>query len=163
MSTTTAASLQEQVRARQGQVEQLLHSAIESGGEGLHTLALLQWDGGGSVTVLAVDGRSGQLGLSPGQQPLLGVGMAGALGHAFLGLCASDEPAALPMRVHSPADRDGEMLLCPVGCSRGERREDLLLALYDADAAANGSDQRLRRQTQLQLIARRLGDVRSGP
>jgi len=163
MSTTTAASLQEQVRARQGQVEQLLRSAIESGGEGLHTLALLQWDGGGSVTVLAADGRHGQLALTPGQQPLLGVGMARALGHASLGLCASDEPAALPMRVHSPADRDGEMLLCPVGCSRGERREGLLLALYDADAAANGSDQRLRRQTQLQLIARRLGDVLSGP
>jgi hypothetical protein len=163
ISTTTAATLQEQVSARQAQVQALLQSAIESSGDGLHTLALLQWDGGGSVTVLAADGRHGQLALTPGQQPLLGVTMAGALGHASLGLCASDEPAALPMRVHSPADRDGEMLLCPVGCSRGERREGLLLALYDADAAANGSDQRLRRQTQLQLIARRLGDVLSGP
>jgi hypothetical protein len=162
-TTTTAATLQEQVSARQAQVQTLLRTAIESGGDGLHTLALLQWEGGGSVTVLAADGRHGQLALTPGQQPLLGVTMAGALGHASLGLCASDEPAALPMRVHSSADRDGEMLLCPVGCSRGERREGLLLALYDTDAAANGSDQRLRRQTQLQLIARRLGDVLSEP
>lgn len=163
MSTTTAATLQELVRAHQGQVQTLLRSAIESSGDGLHTLTVLQWEGGGSVTVLAADGRHGQLALTPGQQPLLGVEMAEALGHASLGLCASDEPGTLPMRVHSPADRDGEMLLCPVGCSRGERREGLLLGLYDADAAATGSHQRQRRQTRLQLIARRLGDVLSGP
>jgi hypothetical protein len=70
MSTTTAATLQEQVRARQGQVQTLLRTAIESGGDGLHTLALLQWEGGGSVTVLAADGRHGQLALTPGQQPV---------------------------------------------------------------------------------------------
>jgi len=52
-------------------------------------LVLLQWEGGGGVTVLAADGRDGQLALTPGQQPLLGVEIAEALGHAALGLCAS--------------------------------------------------------------------------
>ncbi|MEN9541147.1 MAG: hypothetical protein RLZZ459_1238, partial [Cyanobacteriota bacterium] len=46
-TTTTAATLQEQVSARQAQVQTLLRTAIESGGDGLHTLALLQWEGGG--------------------------------------------------------------------------------------------------------------------
>jgi hypothetical protein len=82
MSTTTAATLQEQVRAHQGQVQTLLRSAIESSGDDLHTLSLLQWEGGGSATVLAADGRHGQRALTPGQQPLLGVEMAEALGHA---------------------------------------------------------------------------------
>ncbi len=91
----TPSTLQEQVRAHQGQVQTLLRSAIESSGDGLHTLSLLQWEGGGSATVLAADGRHGQRALTPGQQPLLGVEMAEALGHAALGLCASDKSGAL--------------------------------------------------------------------
>jgi hypothetical protein len=159
MSTTTAATLQEQVRARQGQVQTLLRTAIESGGGGLHTLALLQWEGGGSVTVLAADGRHGQLALTPGQQPLLGVEIADALGHAALGLCASDAPSALPLAVRSVTTGKGRLLLCPVGCSTTGRTQGLLLALYDTGPTESGGEQQLRQQKQLQLISQRLGQL----
>ena len=159
MSSTTAATLQEQVRARQGQVQTLLRTAIESGGDGLHTLALLQWEGGGSVTVLAADGRHGQLALTPGQQPLLGVEIADALGHAALGLCASDAPSALPLAVRSATTGKGMLLLCPVGCSTTGRTQGLLLALYDIGAPESGGEQQLRQQKQLQLISQRLGQL----
>ena len=163
MSTTTAATLQEQVRAHQGQVQTLLRTAIESGGDGLHTLALLQWEGGGSVTVLAADGRHGQLALTPGQQPLLGVEIADALGHAALGLCASDAPSALPLAVRSLTTGQGRLLLCPVGCSTTGRTQGLLLALYDIGASESGGEQQLRQQKQLQLISQRLGDLLNRP
>ncbi|MCP9891646.1 hypothetical protein KBY57_11360 [Cyanobium sp. Aljojuca 7D2] len=159
MSTTTTATLQEQVRARQGQVQSLLRTAIESGGDGLHTLALLQWEGGGSVTVLAADGRHGQLALTPGQQPLLGVEIADALGHAALGLCASDAPSALPLAVRSMTTGKGMLLLCPVGCSTTGRTQGLLLALYDTGPTESGGEQQLRQQKQLQLISQRLGQL----
>jgi hypothetical protein len=159
MSTTTAATLQEQVRARQGQVQTLLRTAIESGGDGLHTLALLQWEGGGSVTVLAADGRHGQLALTPGQQPLLGVEIADALGHAALGLCASDAPSALPLAVRSVTTGKGRLLLCPVGCSTTGRTQGLLLALYDTGPTESGGEQQIRQQKQLQLISQRLGQL----
>jgi hypothetical protein len=159
MSTTTAATLQEQVRARQGQVQTLLRSAIESGGDGLHTLALLHWEGGGSVTVLAADGRHGQLALTPGQQPLLGVEIADALGHAALGLCASDAPSALPLAVRSVTTGKGMLLLCPVGCSTTGRTQGLLLALYDTGPPESVGEQQLRQQKQLQLISQRLGQL----
>ncbi len=159
MSTTTAATLQEQVRARQGQVQTLLRTAIESGGDGLHTLALLQWEGGGSVTVLAADGRHGQLALTPGQQPLLGVEIADALGHAALGLCASDAPSALPLAVRTVTTGKGMLLLCPVGCSTTGRTQGLLLALYDTVPPESGGEQQLRQQKQLQLISQRLGQL----
>jgi hypothetical protein len=159
MSTTTAATLQEQVRARQGQVQTLLRTAIESGSDGLHTLALLQWEGGGSVTVLAADGRHGQLALTPGQQPLLGVEIADALGHAALGLCASDAPSALPLAVRTVTTGKGRLLLCPVGCSTTGRTQGLLLALYDTGPTESGGEQQLRQQKQLQLISQRLGQL----
>ncbi|MDM7953884.1 MAG: hypothetical protein QUV07_11820 [Cyanobium sp. CZS 25K] len=159
MSTTTAATLQEQVRARQGQVQTLLRTAIETGGDGLHTLALLQWEGGGSVTVLAAVGRHGQLALTPGQQTLLGVEIADALGHAALGLCASDAPSALPLAVRSVTTGKGMLLLCPVGCSTTGRTQGLLLALYDTGPTESGGEQQLRQQKQLQLISQRLGQL----
>ena len=51
-STSPPQTLQEQVAAHQGQVQALLRTAIETSGDGLHTLALLQWDGGSGATVL---------------------------------------------------------------------------------------------------------------
>ena len=63
------------------------------------------------MTVLAADGRHGQLALTPGQQPLLGVEIADALGHAALGLCASDAPSALPLAVRSVTTGKGMQLL----------------------------------------------------
>ena len=53
MSTTHLQTLQEQVSAHQSQVHSLLRSAIETGGDGLHTLALLQWDGGSGTAAAA--------------------------------------------------------------------------------------------------------------
>jgi hypothetical protein len=177
MRTTAAVTLQEQVRAHQGQVQTLLRHAIEASGDGLHTLALLQWDGGGSVTVLAADGRHGQLALTPGQQRLLDVEIAEALGHAALGLCASDAASALPLAVRSVSTSGGMLLLCPVRCSATGRHQGLLLALHDAGPANAGSqqqqqqgqqhnqgqEQQQRQQKQLQLIAQRLGELLSTP
>ncbi len=164
MSTTTAATLQEQVTARQPQIQALLRSAIEANRSGLHTLALLQWDGGGSVTVLAADGRHGQLALTPGQQPLLGVEIAEALGHVALGLCASEEPGDLPVPVRSQAGGLGDAelaFLCPVGCSSTNTRA-LLLGLYETQTPVAGSQTQQRQQEQLLLLARRLGDLLAG-
>ena len=167
ISTTTAATLQEQVSARQPQIQAFLRSAIESNRSGLHTLALLQWDGGSSVTVLAADGRSGQLALTPGQQPLLGIEMAEALGHVALGLCATEGPGSLPITVPTSAGSDGVLLLCPVGCSGRPLTRALLLGLHDpptnrlqrSEARGYGPD---RQQEQLLLIARRLGQLLDG-
>ena len=149
MSTTTAQTLQEQVSARQPQVQTLLH-----------------WDGGSSVTVLAADGRSGQLALTPGQQPLLGIEMAEALGHVALGLCATEGPGALPITVPTPAGSDGVLLLCPVGCSGRPSARALLLGLHDPPANQQGRETLGhgpdRQQEQLLLIARRVGQLLDG-
>jgi len=167
MSTTSATSLQQQVAARQPRIQELLRTAIESSGSGLHTLALLQWSGGSSVTVLAADGRSSQLGMAPGQQPLLGVDMAEALGHVALGLCASEAPAALPITVRTPSGSEGVMLLCPVGCSGRSSSRALLLGLHDPPSASqkpsNPGQQPSGQQAQLLLIAQRLGELLSNP
>ena len=159
MRATPPLTLQQQVSAQQSQVQALLRSVLESSGDGLHTLALLQWEGGGSVTVLAADGRHGQLGLTPGQQPLLGVEMAEALGHAALGLCASDHAGALPLAVRSPAGSNGVILLCPVGCSSAGRSRGLLLALFDHQRPEHPAALQQRQQKQLQLISQRLGQL----
>ena len=180
MRTTAEVTLQEQVRAHQGQVQTLLRSAIEASGDGLHTLALLQWEGGGSVTVLAADGRHGQLALRPGQQRLLDVEIAEALGHAALGLCASDAASALALR--SVSTSGGMLLLCPVRCSATGRNQGLLLALHDTEPPQAASqqqqqqqqhnqgqeqrqqqqEQRERQQKQLQLIAQQLAELLAG-
>ena len=169
MSTTTAQTLQQQVSARQPQIQALLRSAIETNRSGLHTLALLQWDGGSGVSVLAADGRQGQLALTPGQQPLLGVEMAEALGHLALGLCASKGSGTLSLPVGSQAgDASAEAdaglaWLCPVGCaSTSNGMRALLLGLYAPAAQSSAQQeqghrrQEQQQQVQLQLIARRL-------
>jgi len=170
MASPQAQSLQEQVRARQGQVQTLLRSAIETNRSGLHTLALLQWNGGSSAVVLAADGRSSQLGMTPGQQPLLGVEMAEALGHVALGLCATESPQALPIGstpVAGAAADAGVALLCPVGCSSQTPGRALLLGIYGQAGPdpQPGSTKALppeQQQEQLLLIARRLGELLDG-
>jgi len=173
MSTTPAPTLQEQVAAHQGQVQSLLRTAIDSSGDGLHTLVLLRWDGGSSATVLVGAGRAGQLELSADQPLLLGVEMAAALGHLALGLCASEQPEALPLPQDSGASAGASRaatasaaLLCPVGCGTTSRQRALLLSLYDQRPslpAPNGEsgdgERQLRRQQALLLIARRLGEL----
>jgi hypothetical protein len=170
ISTTHLQTLQEQVAAHQSQVQSLLRTAIETSGDGLHTLALLQWDGGGSATVLAAAGRLSQQGLAAEQELLLGVEMAGALGHLALGLCASEQPEALPLHPDpdaSAGSRATLALLCPVGCGNRSGQRALLLSLYDGrqspaqTASHTGASEKeqWRRQEELLLIARRLGEL----
>jgi len=175
ISTTHLQTLQEQLAAHQSQVQALLRTAIETSGDGLHTLALLQWDGGGSATVLAAAGRLSQQGLAAEQELLLGVEMASALGHLALGLCASEQPEALPLNPDPGASTSGKTavaLLCPVGCGNRRGQRALLLSLYDERPAllprearpgpglrAESEREPWRRQEQLLLIARRLGEL----
>jgi hypothetical protein len=153
-------SLTERVVQHKAQIQTLLRTSLEGNDEGLHTLVLLQWSGGSSATVLAAAGRDGQLGLTPGQEPLLGVEMADALGHLALGLCASEQPEALPIRSAS-ASATGAALLCPVGCGSSPQNRPLLLSLYDEPPGVGASSQprQLRRQQELLLIAQRLGEL----
>ena len=154
-------SLTDRVEQRKAQIQTFLRTALEDNGEGLHTLVLLVWEGGSSATVLAAAGRDGQLGLTPGQQSLLGVEMASALGHLALGLCVSEQPEALPIR--SPRSSvSGAALLCPVGCGSSSQNRPLLLSLYDDNPAASVEPtqrRQLRRQQALLLIAQRLGEL----
>ena len=170
ISSTHLQTLQEQVAAHQSQVQSLLRTAIEISGDGLHTLALLQWDGGSSATVLAAAGRLSQLGLSVDQELLLGVEMASALGHLALGLCASEQPEALPLHPDpdaSTSDKATLALLCPVGCGNRTSQRALLLSLYDerqspaqtASHTGASEKEQWRRQEELLLIARRLGEL----
>jgi len=170
ISSTHLQTLQEQVAAHQSQVQSLLRTAIETSGDGLHTLALLQWDGGSSATVLAAAGRLSQHGLSADQELLLGVEMAGALGHLALGLCASEQPEALPLFPDPDASagtRATVALLCPVGCGNRSGQRALLLSLYDerqspaqrAGQSGASEKEQWRRQEELLLIARRLGEL----
>lgn len=162
-STSPPQTLQEQVAAHQGQVQALLRTAIETSGDGLHTLALLQWDGGSGATVLVAAGRLNQQGLAAEQELLLGVEMAGALGQLALGLCASEQPEALPLTpdpAASPSSKATAALLCPVGCGTRSRQRALLLSLYDkraeeVPAAVQSPD----RERELLLLARRLGEL----
>ncbi len=157
-------NLTDRVEQRKAKIQTLLRTALESNGEGLHTLVLLRWEGGTSVTVLAAAGRDGQLGLTPGQQPLLGVEMADALGHLALGLCATEQPEALPIRT-SGGSLAGAALLCPVGCAASATSRLLLLSLYDErpPQPKKPSIDEQRRQQELLLIAQRLGELLGGP
>lgn len=173
-STTPPQTLQEQVAAHQGQVQALLRTAIETSGDGLHTLALLQWDGGSGATVLVAAGRLNQQGLAAEQELLLGVEMAGALGQLALGLCASEQPEALPLTPDPAGSINSKAtaaLLCPVGCGTRTRQRALLLSLHDqrperalsAAKAAEPERQQRQRQQELLLLARRLGELLAVP
>jgi hypothetical protein len=170
ISSTHLQTLQEQMAAHQSQVQSLLRNAIETSGDGMHTLALLQWDGGSSATVLAAAGRLSQQGLAADQELLLGVEMAGVLGHLALGLCASEQPEALPLNPDpdaSAGSRSTVALLCPVGCGNRNSQRALLLSLYDerqrpaerAGESDASEKEQWRRQEELLLIARRLGEL----
>ncbi|MFM7548627.1 MAG: hypothetical protein ACKO8I_07075 [Cyanobacteriota bacterium] len=136
--------------------------------------------------MFAADGRHSQLGLAPGQQPLLSIEMAEALGQVSLGLCASEGPGALPITVPTPAGTaagsNGIMLLCPVGCNSPTAARPLLLALhgpapapYGATNGGKGSRREgptgqgpggldtQRQREQLLLITRRLGELLNAP
>ena len=170
MRTTTAATLEQQVAARQGQVQALLRRPIATSGSALHTLVLLQWDGGGSARVLAAEGRHAQFGLLPAQVSLLGVELAEALGHVALGLCTSQQRAAPPLAAGANATAAADrMLFCPVRSGRSGQQGGVLLAIYapplpgqsqPSDAVADGeADAVAMQQQMLQLLAQQLADL----
>jgi len=76
-------------------VEEVLEAAVAAPGFGLHALVVAEWDGAGSLRVLAAQGRTPQLPLEPGDDVLLGVAMARVMGHVALGLCDGERPVAL--------------------------------------------------------------------
>jgi hypothetical protein len=162
-STIPPQTLQEQVAAHQSQVQALLRLAIETSGDGLHTLALLQWDGGSGATVLVAAGRLSQQGLAAEQELLLGLEMAGALGHLALGLCVSEQPEALPLAsgpAGSPSSKATAALLCPVGCGTLTSQRALLLSLYDQRSEqVPTAVQFPERERELLLLSRRLGEL----
>jgi len=170
-STSPPQTLQQQLAAHQQQVQTLLRSAIETSGDGLHTLALLQWDGGSGATVLVAAGRFNQQGLAAEQELLLGVEMADAIGQLALGLCASEQPEALPLTpapAASPSSKATAALLCPVGCGSRTRQRALLLSLHDQHpvptlSPGQAPEQERRRQQQQLLLARRLGELLADP
>jgi len=169
MRSPTIHTLQQQVSTHQSQVQNLLRSSLDAAPAGLHSLVLLQWDGDSGAVVLVADGRSSQLGRAPGQQLLLGVEMAEALGRVAMGLCASSTAEQLPLR-HAGASLGGSdsnagpavVLLCPVGCGPGAG-PGLLLGIYETSADPSPPDQVMqKRLEQLLLLARRLGDLLAG-
>ena len=89
--------------------------------------------------------------------------MAGALGHLALGLCASEQPEALPLTsgpAASPSSKATAALLCPVGCGTRTRQRALLLSLYDKRAEqVPAAVQSPEREKELLLLARRLGEL----
>lgn len=95
MSTSSPQTLQMQVTSHQSQVQ----------------------------TLLAADGRSSQLGLLPGEQPLLGVEMAEALGNVAMGLCASEPPEALPITSQPSSAGGGVALALPGGLQQPAFRQ----------------------------------------
>jgi hypothetical protein len=85
------------------------------------------------------------------------------LGHLALGLCASEQPEALPLTsgpAASPSSKATAALLCPVGCGTRTRQRALLLSLYDKRAEqVPAAVQSLEREKELLLLARRLGEL----
>jgi hypothetical protein len=160
-------TLQQQLAAHQDQVQSLLLSSTQGGRDGLHSLLLVQWDGGSTAAVLLSAGWDSP-GTSSSDQPLLlGVEMATALGHLALGSARSEQPQALPLPIDAAGSSLGSAarvaLLCPVDWSSGSRKSSssqraLLLALYDQQPtrsarasghlAANGLNQLRQQQHQ---------------
>jgi hypothetical protein len=159
-------------------VQRVLQTAVAAPGFGLHALIVAEWDGASSLKVLAVQGRTPQLPLEPGDDTLLGVAMAEVMGHVALGLCESERPGALAI---DPAQlpAGSTVMVCPIGCAISSAGQGVLVAIHapvggqapvGAEAQARGAqtalvavaqeEQRLRRhREQLMVLARRLAGV----
>jgi hypothetical protein len=126
-----------------------------------------EWDGAGSLQVLAAEGRTPQLPLEPGDDVLLRVAMARVLGHVALGLCDGERPSDLGLDAGQlPAG--STVMVCPIGCAVSSTGQGVLVGVYGvvvAPAKASGAaspaeEQRQRRQReQLMVLARRLAGV----
>ena len=110
-------TLQKRYSHHQEQVRSLLRSGATSGTFGLHSLVLAEWDGAGSLKVLAAEGETAQLPLQPGEERLVSVAMARVLGHAALGLCESEQPSALNLEA-ADLPPGTTVMVCPIGCSQ---------------------------------------------
>ena len=170
-----APKFQQRYYLHREQVQGVLRAAVAAPGFGLHALMLAEWDGAGSIKVLAVQGRTLQHPLEPGHDTLMGVAMAKVMGHVALGLCESERPASLAIdEAQLPAG--STLMLCPIGCAITSAGQGVLVAIFQPVVVAQGppargarvalagaagqQEQRLRRQReQLMVLARRLAGV----
>jgi hypothetical protein len=158
---------QERFALHRDPVEEVLQAAVAVPGFGLHALFVAEWDGAGSLQVLAAEGRTPQLPLEPGDDVLLRVAMARVLGHVALGLCDGERPSDLGLDAGQlPAG--STVMVCPIGCAVSSTGQGVLVGVYGvvvAPAKASGAaspaeEQRQRRQReQLMVLARRLAGV----
>ena len=179
---------QERFALHKDPVEEVLQAAVAAPGFGLHALFVAEWDGAGSLQVLAAEGRTPQLPLEPGDDVLLRVAMARVLGHLALGLCDGERPSALGLdAAQLPAG--STVMVCPVGCAVSSTGQGVLVGIYGAAQvqavaavappagttapmatasraqkapmpASGPEEQRARRQReQLMVLARRLAGV----
>ena len=122
---------QERFALHRDPVEEVLQAAVAAPGFGLHALFVAEWDGAGSLQVLAAEGRSPQLPLEPGDEVLLRVAMARVLGHLALGLCDGERPAALGLDAGQlPAG--STVMVCPIGCAVSSSGQGVLVGIYAA-------------------------------
>jgi hypothetical protein len=120
---------QERFALHKGPVEEVLQAAVAAPGFGLHALFVAEWDGAGSLQVLAAEGRSPQLPLEPGDDVLMRVAMARVLGHVALGLCDGERPAALGLDAQQlPAG--STVMVCPIGCAVSSTGQGVLVGVY---------------------------------
>lgn len=148
---------QERFALHKGPVEEVLQAAVAAPGFGLHALFVAEWDGAGSLQVLAAEGRTPHLPLEPGDDVLLRVAMARVMGHVALGLCDGERPSALGLDAGQlPAG--STVMVCPIGCAVSSSGQGVLVGVYGAVVAPE--EQRARRQReQLMVLARRLAGV----
>ena len=157
---------QERFALHREPVEEVLQTAVAAPGFGLHALFVAEWDGAGSLQVLAAEGRSPQLPLEPGDEVLLRVAMARVMGHVALGLCDGERPSALGLdAAQLPAG--STVMVCPIGCAVSSSGQGVLVGIYGAVVAPSApkaglapEEQRARRQReQLMVLARRLAGL----
>ena len=154
---------QERYALHREPVQEVLRAAVATPGFGLHALLVAEWDGAGSLRVLAAQGRTPQLPVDSGDDVLLSVAMARVMGHVALGLCDGERPIALGLDANElPAG--STVMVCPIGCAVSSTGQGVLVGMYGPVAApAKGpgaAEQRLRRQReQLMVLARRLEGV----
>jgi hypothetical protein len=163
---------QERFALHRDPVEEVLQAAVAAPGFGLHALIVAEWDGAGSLRVLAAQGRTPQPPVEPGDDVLLRVAMARVMGHVALGLCDGERPAALGIDA-SELPAGATVMVCPIGCAVSSTGQGVLVGIYGPVASSapkagplapapgpGPEEQRARRQREeLMVLARRLAVV----
>jgi hypothetical protein len=123
-------NFQQRHALHQEQVLKVLQTVVTAPGFGLHTLVVAEWDGAGSLKLLAVQGRTPQLPLEAGDETLLGVAMAQVMGHVALGHSESEQPSALAI---DPAQlpAGSTVMVCPISCAVTNGGQGVLLAIHE--------------------------------